>query len=436
LTAVFDQEQWDRATVETLQRTAFIGSDTADHFRAQISQLERLADSGGDGRAAALKLGVCHQLLGQHRAAAEWLARARASALREFHLARSLRELGRYEEALAAFERARAEGWDELECACEKAETHLLMGADAEAADLIGRHERAGADSPLWHYVRGRLLEARGDTAGAMESYEKATDLDADNGRYLFQLAYLHDLYGEDDQALELYQQAASLPVVFANALLNLSVLHEDLGQYDEAGACLHRVLAIDPNHPRARLFLRDVEASKTMIIDEEQERELARRSAVLDIPITEFELSVRARNCLKKMNIATLGDLLKIAEPELLAYKNFGETSLSEIKAMLTSKGLRLGQLADQVRPAPPRAARSAGVEGNPEVLSRAVAELELSVRSRKCLQRLNIATIGDLCSRTEQELLATRNFGQTSLNEIKRRLGELNLRLRRTGE
>ena len=44
-------------------------------------------------------------------------------------------------------------------------------------------------------------------------------------------------------------------------------------------------------------------------------------------------------------MKIRTLGDLLKITEAELLSYKNFGETSLVEIKAMLSQKGLRLGQ-------------------------------------------------------------------------------------------
>ena len=75
------------------------------------------------------------------------------------------------------------------------------------------------------------------------------------------------------------------------------------------------------------------------------------RRSAVLDIPITDFELSVRSRNCLKKMNIRTLGDLLKTTEQELLSYKNFGETSLNEIKALLAQKGLRLGQAADDPR-------------------------------------------------------------------------------------
>src|SRR2546423_12273524 len=81
------------------------------------------------------------------------------------------------------------------------------------------------------------------------------------------------------------------------------------------------------------------------------------RRSQVLDIPITDFELSVRSRNCLKKMNIKSLGDLLRTTEQELLSYKNFGETSLNEIKALLAQKGLRLGQSVDD----PNKAAASA---------------------------------------------------------------------------
>ena len=92
---------------------------------------------------------------------------------------------------------------------------------------------------------------------------------------------------------------------------------------------------------------MKDIIASKNMYYDEEQDRNLAKRSALLDTPVTDFELSVRARNCLKKMKIRTLGDLLKITEAELLSYKNFGETSLVEIKSMLTSRSLRLGRVS-----------------------------------------------------------------------------------------
>jgi DNA-directed RNA polymerase subunit alpha len=51
---------------------------------------------------------------------------------------------------------------------------------------------------------------------------------------------------------------------------------------------------------------------------------------------------------------------------------------------------------------------------------LDRSVDELELSVRSYNCLKNADIRTIRDLVQRTEREMLATKNFGKKSLNEI----------------
>ena len=58
-------------------------------------------------------------------------------------------------------------------------------------------------------------------------------------------------------------------------------------------------------------------------------------------------------------------------------------------------------------------------------------VEELELSVRSSNCLRNANIRTIGDLVAKTEEEIAKTRNFGKKSLDEIKSKLAERNLRL-----
>jgi DNA-directed RNA polymerase subunit alpha len=64
-------------------------------------------------------------------------------------------------------------------------------------------------------------------------------------------------------------------------------------------------------------------------------------------------------------------------------------------------------------------------------ENLYRRVDELELSVRSANCLQNANIRYIGELCQRTESEMLRTKNFGRKSLNEIKEILAEMGLSL-----
>jgi len=63
--------------------------------------------------------------------------------------------------------------------------------------------------------------------------------------------------------------------------------------------------------------------------------------------------------------------------------------------------------------------------------VIATSIEDLDLSVRSRHCLDSENIRTVGDLVQRTEAELLKVRNFGKTSLNEIKKKLAAMNLSL-----
>lgn len=64
-------------------------------------------------------------------------------------------------------------------------------------------------------------------------------------------------------------------------------------------------------------------------------------------------------------------------------------------------------------------------------ENLFRRIDELELSVRSANCLENSNIKYIGELVTKTEAEMLRTKNFGRKSLNEIKEILSEMNLSL-----
>ena len=51
-------------------------------------------------------------------------------------------------------------------------------------------------------------------------------------------------------------------------------------------------------------------------------------------------------------------------------------------------------------------------------------IEELELGVRSYNCLKRVGIQTIGDLVSKTEQELATIPNFGKKSIEEVKETL------------
>src|SRR5437867_4198560 len=294
-------------------------------------------------------------------------------------------------------------------------------------------NERAAEE----YYRRGQDADKDGNHERAAEFYERALGENPDHEMAAFRLAVLYDRRAEDAKAIELYERICTSPPVHLNALVNLAILYEDNNHYDEAHRCLDAVLKTNPNHARARMYMKDVESARSMYYDEDDRRG-GGANRVLEIPITDFELSVRSRNCLKKMNIRSLGDLLRTTEQELLSYKNFGETSLNEIKALLAQKGLRLGQAAEDPAKAATTGRRLTASVGNvaPEVLTKTVADLELSVRSRKALQRLNINTLGELASRTEDELLGCKNFGTTSLNEIKQQLGTFGMTLRKLEE
>lgn len=310
------------------------------------------------------------------------------------------------------------------------------MSPDVLDTIIGSRNTAADPAAAAEHYRTALKAIEENDRIRALEELRSACQAD-EQPEYLFKLAYVLDLVGEEHEAVAIYEQLCRSDRPHINALLNLAVICEDRGDVNGAERCLRQILDTDPNHPRARLYMKDVQASRDMYYDEEQARDMAKRNAQLDIPVTDFELSVRARNCLKKMQIRTLGDLLRISEAELLSYKNFGETSLVEIKAMLAQRGLRLGQ----------------GVDGNfnrarkdvyeqlkgkaPEtVLNKPISALDLSVRARKALQMLNIQTIGDLATRTEAELMGVKNFGATSLDEIKEKLGNFSLGLRTLDE
>ena len=75
--------------------------------------------------------------------------------------------------------------------------------------------------------------------------------------------------------------------------------------------------------------------------IEYDEAKEL--RNRYLAKPVADLELSVRAGNCLETANIKTIRELVIKTEKEMLEYKNFGKTSLNEIKDQLANMGLTL---------------------------------------------------------------------------------------------
>jgi len=351
------------------------------------------------------------------------------------YLAFAFRRIGNTEQAIENLQKGLSLGADSLTITLEKAATYRhALDLDAAENELKARANFQNI-SAEYHYQLARLLETRGLYEEAMDNYKTALELFPNHQRALFHLAYRCDLTGDEDAAIDYYKQIVSTAPVYVSALLNLAVLYEDNSNFEKASQYIDKVLEYHPNHPRASLFKKDIESSKTMYYDEEKEKKKTRKTQILETPISDFELSVRSRNCLQKMNIRTIGDLLHITEAELLSYKNFGETSLAEIKAILEPKNLHLGMAIEEKQLSSMDISEHSldqDYDQNEGLLSKPVEDLQLSVRARKCLQKLNLRALGDLTRRTEAELLGCKNFGVTSLNEIKKAISNLGLSLR----
>lgn len=433
--SLFDtNELLSEADFAELVKTARCGDRQREQFTDALNDVistrqSELADDAG----YSLKVGQSFYALCQYDPALEWLEKAGDGEKQCYLKSRCLKGLGQHDKAVEQLELAESKGMGSFETAMAIVDCLRLAGDLDSAHERLKRVSRVGDIRAEYHFQLARLHDVGGDHEEALDEYYKAIELDENHTAALFHLAYACDLYGDEDEAVEFYERCVMSGPVHINALMNLAVIYEEFGDYDEAERCITNVLNAYPNHSRARMFQKDVLASRTMFIDEDHARMVDKRNQVLEIPISDFELSVRSRNCLKKMNIRTIEDLLNVTEVDLLAYKNFGETSLSEVKVILAQKGLRLGQMLEE---------RPGGLDDesddlddiidNPEELGKPIGDLQLSIRARKCLQRLNINTIGDLAKRTEAELLGCKNFGMTSLFEIKQRLKDKNINLR----
>jgi DNA-directed RNA polymerase subunit alpha len=417
----------------------FASRHALERFRNIVSGL---GPTGEEGR----RKGLGMWMIGDCAAAAQQLESYADDDVAAFTRANALLTDGRPAEAQPVFERLSSKYPDEprprgagLDA---QFEADLEQGDPEAAAErlkaAIAKAPASFAESAEARYLAGRLAELDHDYQSALDSYLAARDIDPTHRRNLFRLGYAAERSGLDELALDSYESLVSMLPIDRNAISNLGVLYEDLGRDQDAAMAYDTIVRSYPNDRRAALYLEDARAGMEMYYDEDMEKKEDRLNQILRIPITDFELSVRARNCLNKMDIMTLGDLVKKTEPELLSYKNFGETSLAEIKEILGSKGLRLGMARDEAVAsiAKARHTGSAPASGDPnDVRNKPIAELKLSIRARRTVENLGCMTLGDCTQHSEDELLGMPNFGVTSLLELRNKLNEYGLKLKGEG-
>jgi DNA-directed RNA polymerase subunit alpha len=417
---------------EIKQIAAAISSDY-NNFRTLRDATNELAQQSTRTPAASARLGVCQYLIGRYTDAVQTLTNADGGALTNFYLGKAYMALDRYAEALKAFESAEKAGYNRDDVALAKAESLRLSGDAAGALKVLDNLSGAVEQTAEYLYQRSATVAALGENPDeVVKLLERAIEIDPHHPGVLFGLALENDRHGNDDYARQLYERGAKHFPTHVGMLLNLGLLYEDIEHFERAKQCYLRILDVYPSHERARLYFKDADASRDMYYDEEARRRQDRLAQILNVPVTDFELSVRSRNCLQKMGIMTLGDLTRTTEQELLSSKNFGETSLVEIRDMLASKGLELGQFAATKWQEEPVYEPTVMSDDERALLDRPIADLNLSVRARKCMVRLGLTTIGELVRRTGDDLLECKNFGVTSLNEVREKLTAHGLKLR----
>jgi DNA-directed RNA polymerase subunit alpha len=383
--------------------------------------------------ALSVRLGVCYYLMGSYTAAIRALKSGDGGALPHFYLGKSHVALEQFDKALESYAAAASAGYDSDVCALAIAEALRRARRSEEALKKLDDLSGAVEQTAEYLYQRGATVGALGGNPGEVIAlYERAVETDPDHPGALFGLAMENDRRGNDDAALDFYERSAARFPSHVGALLNLGVIYEDCDRYDRAAGCYQRILDVYPDHMRARLYLKDAQASSDQFYDDDDRRKRERLTQVLSVPVTDFELSVRSRNCLQRMGIMSLGDLARTTEHELLSSKNFGETSLVEIREILAAKGLRLGELAHEKRQTAPVAEPEHLSDDERAMHDRPISDLNLSVRARKCMVRLGINSLGELLRRTGDELLECKNFGVTSLNEVREKLTPMGLKLR----
>ncbi len=430
--AAFSAEILTRENVLTLKDQVYSSKDNYEVLENKIKELRSsLASekSTPDSKNDALILGISLWILGRQEEAIETLAALKTNKFACYFLGKCYQEFEDYDNALHFFERSKLTEEEDIHIQLDIAETQRLSGDFQEALKLIQKLSKGHDEEANLHFQWACCLDNIGDYEEAMSHYDRALEIGPSHSDSFFRLAYDYDLSGDDEKALEYYKKCIEETPIHTNAMINLGLIYEDNDEYEKAVSCYDAVLKSYPNHEIAKLYLKDAKAGINMVYDEDKVKKQDEETEVLNIPISDFELSVRSKNCLERMDILTLADLTKVTEFELLSYKNFGETSLTEIKNILNQKGLRLGQAVDELRPA--ELFFDTDSSGNEDNLSKTISEIELSSDCRNAIEEMGIETISDLVSKSEIELLEHDGFTQAYVDEVISQLFGLGLKL-----
>ena len=141
--------------------------------------------------------------------------------------------------------------------------------------------------------------------------------------------------------------------------------------------------------------------------------------SDVDGMTIEEMNLTIRSYNCLKRAGIRTVADLRSRTPDDMMKVRNLGRRSLEEVIDKMKELGVEFSSGEDEEENA---SMPSGDIDEKISIL-----DLGFELRTRNCLWRAGIYTLGDLVSRTPEDMMKVRNLGRKSLEEVCEKMKEL---------
>ncbi len=406
-----------------------------------VSRVPVLRDSVGELEASesltpamAVRLGVCYYLLGRTTRAIETLRSSDGSALALFYLAAFLVCHGRVQRGDCQLQRGQGRATTPINAPWRLARRSAYMGDAAAALATLDALSGAIEQTAEYLYQRGATVAALGgNPTEVVALYERAVATDPRHPGALFGLALESDRRGDDERALELCERAVQGYPTHVGSLLNLGLMYEDRLRVRVGPGLLSADTRQLPVRSASPVVLQDAAASGDMFFDEEAQKRNERIESGARHP----------------------GDGFRVvgAQPQLPAENGGADAGRSD-PHLRTRIALEQEFRRDVAHRNPRHAALPTGWtwacyvdrRAEPEVpvdlsdlspdeqavLERPIADLNLSVRARKCMVRLGMSTLGELVRKTGDDLLECKNFGVTSLNEVREKLTQLNLKLR----
>jgi hypothetical protein len=155
-----------------------------------------------------------------------------------------------------------------------------------------------------------------------------------------------------------------------------------------------------------------------------------------VNLTLDDLQLSVRSSNCLKTLKISSIEELVLLTEQELLQVKSLGKISLDEIKEALEKHGLSLGFKAVPEVPVMNTDLSTSCTQSFPQIydtiyLDYNVKDINFSVRAQKFFDVMDISKISQVVCLKQADIIAARNAGRKTVQDIERKLQQMGLHL-----